>query len=205
VELVERELEVAGRALSLLVPPDSEALLDEEAFGAHEFMPYWAELWPSGLALAEAVSAARPGGRIVELGCGLGLPSLVAALDGAAVLATDWAADAIALLERNAARVGATLEARRWNWADPPPGRADLVLAADVLYEERNGAPVLAALDALTDEAWIADPGRPAAPAFFAAAGVAWEIDAIAHAGSPKVVVHRLRRKAPRRPAVDTA
>jgi predicted nicotinamide N-methyase len=154
-------------------------------------MPYWAELWPSGLALAELAAGAS--GRVLELGCGLGLPSLVAALAGADVLATDWADDAIALLERNAERVGARVQIRRWDWTGPSLGRADLVLAADVLYEERNVAPVLAALD--TDEAWIADPGRPAAPAFFAAAADAWAIDELAHPGSPKVTVRRLRRK----------
>jgi predicted nicotinamide N-methyase len=134
-------------------------------------MPYWAELWPSGLALAEAVTGVT--GSVLELGCGLGLPSLVAALDGAHVLATDWAPEAVALLERNAERVGARLQARCWNWNQAPPRAAALVLAADVLYEERNGPQVLAALDAVVadgGEAWIADPERPAAAGFFAAA-----------------------------------
>ena len=40
----------------------------------------------------------------LELGCGLGVPSLAAALAGAAVLATDWSPTAIALLEENARR-----------------------------------------------------------------------------------------------------
>jgi predicted nicotinamide N-methyase len=171
VDLVEREVAVAGRVLSLLVPPDGEALLDEQAFEREEFLPYWAELWPSGVALADAVAGV--GGSVLELGCGLGLPSLVAALAGADVVATDWAPDAIALLERNAARVGARLEARCWSWTEPAPAAAELVLAADVLYERRNGPQLLAALDAVVADggaAWIADPERPAAAEFFAAA-----------------------------------
>lgn len=182
-----------GRILPLLVPEDPEALLDEEAFSQDEFMPYWAEMWPSGLALADALGRARPR-RVVELGCGIGIPSLIAALDGAEVTATDWADDAIELLETNAERVGARLEARVWNWTDPPEDlTGDLVLAADVLYETRNAAPLLRALDAVVapgGEAWIADPGRASAPAFFAQAAETWALSTVA----PRIT--RLRRAA---------
>ena len=58
-------------------------------------MPYWAELWPSGLALARALPPRLDGLRVVELGCGLGVPSLTAAARGAEVTALDWAQDAI--------------------------------------------------------------------------------------------------------------
>ena len=71
-------------------------MIDEAAFDEEEFLPYWAELWPSGLALARHVAARELRGlRVLELGCGLGLPALAAALRGADVLATDWAEDAI--------------------------------------------------------------------------------------------------------------
>ena len=79
-----------------------EDLIDEAAFADDEFLPYWAELWPAALALVAALPPIG-GLRVVELGCGLGLPSLVAAARGAEVTATDWAPDAIELLERNAA------------------------------------------------------------------------------------------------------
>jgi predicted nicotinamide N-methyase len=197
-ELVPREVAVGARRLPLLIPPDAEALLDEEAFEHEEFLPYWAELWPSGIALAEAVAAEPPRGLVLELGCGLGLPSLVAALAGADVVATDWAPDAIALLERNAARAGATLTARRWSWTeDPAPlgGPFALVLAADVLYERRNAPQVRTALDAVVapgGQAWIAEPGRPGAADFFRAAEDAWDI----RSETPgRVTIHRLRRR----------
>src|SRR3954449_9303967 len=143
VELVEERVELAGREVALLRPRDPEALLDEEAFEHEEFLPYWAELWPSGVALARAVSARGVGGlRVLELGCGLALPSIVAALGGAEVLATDWSPAAIELAAENAARNGARLETQIVGWADPAPlvERApwDVVLASDVLYERRN-------------------------------------------------------------------
>jgi hypothetical protein len=149
-------------------PRDAEALLSEEAFEHEEFLPYWAELWPSGVALARRVSARalRGAGRSSWLrpraaehrrragrrpGPGHGLVS-----------------DSIAFTRRNAERNGARLETAVCAWDDPELvlGRApwDLVLAADVLYERRNAAPLLDLLPRLVApgaEVWLADPDRP--------------------------------------------
>ena len=100
-------------------------------------MPYWAELWPSGLALARALPPRLDGLRVVELGCGLGVPSLTAAARGADVTALDWARDAIALLDRNAARNHVELFGVAADWR-AFTGSFDLVLGADLLYERRN-------------------------------------------------------------------
>ena len=54
--------------LALVRPAEPEALLDEDAFADDEFLPYWAELWPAGLALAGALPADLEGVRVVELG-----------------------------------------------------------------------------------------------------------------------------------------
>jgi predicted nicotinamide N-methyase len=110
--LIEEQFEVAGRTLTLLRPPSADELIDETLFEAEEFLPYWAELWPSGVALAAHVARRDLHGlRVLELGAGLGLPSLAAALRGADVLATDWAEDAVALLRANAARNHVALRA----------------------------------------------------------------------------------------------
>src|SRR5204863_1521263 len=111
LDLVEERVKVGGRALSLLRPRVADALLDEEAFEHEEFLPYWAELWPSAVALAQEVARLDVDGLgVLELGCGLGLPSVVAALAGAHVLATDWSPDAVEIAARNAERNGAALE-----------------------------------------------------------------------------------------------
>jgi 2-polyprenyl-3-methyl-5-hydroxy-6-metoxy-1,4-benzoquinol methylase len=137
-DLVEEVVAIAGHDLCLLRPRDAEALLDEEAFDHEEFLPYWAELWPSALALARAIGTrALHGARTLELGCGLGLPSLAAALAGGRVLATDWAPDAVAMTARNAERNGIALETLACSWSAPAPllerGPWDIVLASDVL------------------------------------------------------------------------
>ena len=104
------------------------------------------------------------------------MPSLVAAHRGARVVATDWAADAVDLLRRNAARNGIELEPTVWDWREPWEERFDLALAADVLYEKRNVEPVLAALRQLAPEALIGLAGRPYEAEFLRAAGVVVEV-----------------------------
>ena len=195
---VEEEIEIGPWAISLLRPRDVDSLLDDEAFADDEFIPYWAELWPSGVALAEHVATLDLGGsRVAELGCGLGLPSLAAALGGADALATDWSADAIVLLERNAARNGARLRTLTVAWGDPGPllslAPFDLVLAADVLYEARNVEPLLSLLDTLGTTALVADSGRHHTEAFLAgAAATGWEIVTLCHKRLPRGGIHRL-------------
>lgn len=197
---VEDIVAVDGRDLTLLRPREPEALLDEETFVQRdEFLPYWADLWPSAGVLARTVARrVRRGRRVLELGCGLGLPSLAAALAGARPLATDWAPEALDALRVNAARndlaVGVLVADWRDPWAITAHGPFDLVIAADVLYEERNVAPLVALLGALGTEAWLADPGRPPCAALLetlAAAG--WTRCTLAETAVPRVCVHRLR------------
>jgi predicted nicotinamide N-methyase len=159
---------VGDDELVLRRPSDPEALLDEHAFAADEFLPYWAELWPAGLALAHALPRDLAGASVVELGCGLGVPSLVAAARGARVTATDWAEDAIELLRENADRNGLRLEATCADWRGFT-GSFDLALAADVLYEQRNVAPLADLLPRLAPEALVALAGRPYEAEFLAA------------------------------------
>jgi predicted nicotinamide N-methyase len=199
-DLVEEVVPIAGRDLRLLRPRDAEALLDEEAFEREEFLPYWAELWPSSLALARAIAGrALRGARTLELGCGLGLPSIAAALAGGRVLATDWSAEAVAMTAGNAERNDAAVETLVCSWTAPEPllARApwDLVLASDVLYEARNGDILLELLPRLGPEVWLADPGRPPAEPFLEAARRDWEIRSRPAEGLPQGAVHRLRRR----------
>ena len=199
-DLVEHVVAMEGRDLRLLAPRDTEALLDEEAFEHEEFLPYWAELWPSAVALARLL-ARRPltGRRVLELGCGLGLPAIVAALCGGRVLATDWSPESVAMTARNAARNDAPVETAVFRWDAAPETLGPpwpLVLASDVLYEPRNVGLLLALLPrvtALGGEVWLSDPGRAPAARFVAAAADMWRVDALPHDGPGHVSVHRLR------------
>jgi predicted nicotinamide N-methyase len=194
------EIEVGGRLLAITHPPDATELIDEEAFGRDEFLPYWAELWPSSVVLAGVVAALRTDGlAVVELGCGLALPSIVAALGGARVLATDWSPEALAYAERNAHANGAELETAHVAWGDADAlgdaGPFELVLAADVLYEPRNSVQLLELLPRLGGDVLLADPGRPALDGFLAAAAARWRVDATPVPELPRGGVYRLVRR----------
>jgi predicted nicotinamide N-methyase len=199
-DVVEEVVPLNGRDLRLLRPRDAEALLDEHAFEHEEFLPYWAELWPSSLALARAVGArALRAARTLELGCGLGLASIAAALAGGRVLATDWSAEAVRMTAANAERNGADVETLVCSWTQPGPllARApwDLVLASDVLYEARNADALLELLPRLTADVWLADPGRKPAERFIEAAQADWEISSRKIPELENGAVHRLRRR----------
>lgn len=110
----------------------------------------------------------------MELGCGVGLPSLVALDRGARVLATDHYAAALDFAAHNASvNLGRAPETRPLDWRAPNlagiEGGFDLVLAADVLYEERNVRALAGLVPRLLKpegEALVADPGRRWEPLF---------------------------------------
>jgi predicted nicotinamide N-methyase len=201
VDLLVDEIEIGTWTLIVERPREPESLLDEGAFARDEFMPYWAEVWPSGIALARHVAGLDVANRsVLELGCGLGLPSLAAALAGATVVAADWAADALVLLRRNAERNAAALTTTLLDWREPAElggSRSDLVLAADVLYEERNAAPLVTLLldvVAADGEALVADPGRRHAELMLDGIVTAgWSVEEIADELIPRGAVYRLR------------
>jgi predicted nicotinamide N-methyase len=177
-----RSIELPSGELQLLQPRESAELPDAGAVEWAPIAPYWSVLWRSGVALArELEGIALRDLRVVELGCGLGVPSIVAARAGATVLATDACSDALALLARNALANRVRVETARVDWAEPEAliGRApfDLVLAADVLYERGSVAPLLSLLPQLAPVVWLADPDRPAAAAFLEQAGARWSIE----------------------------
>ncbi len=194
---------LAGRGLVIARPDDPESLIDESRFEEDEFLPYWAELWPTGLALARHVAGLGPRGkRVLELGCGLAVPSLAAALAGGDVLATDWAPEAVELVAVNAAANGLRVRGAVLDWTSGklPSARFDVVVAADVLYEERNTAPLLRVLGetvAPDGHALVADPGRRHAATFFEQAQTAgWAAQRLAAVGLPAGWIAALDRRA---------
>jgi 2-polyprenyl-3-methyl-5-hydroxy-6-metoxy-1,4-benzoquinol methylase len=142
--------------------------------------PLFGLLWPSGQQLAARMAArpVRAGERILEVGCGLALASLVCHRRGADVTASDCHPLAEAFLRENLRlNALAPLPYRLGHWTAPAgaggahrvSGRFDLVIGSDLLYErdetgalasfiERHAMPAC--------EVWIVDPNRGNRPAF---------------------------------------
>jgi len=180
LEPVERRIAIGGRTLSIWRPPDMESLIDLSAFEADERIPYWADVWESAIVLAEDLAAMNGAGKtLLELGCGLGLPSLVAAAAGFTVTATDYEETALEGVRYNAERNGvAGLRTRVLDWRSIPDdlGTFDLVVAADVLYETHHPAALAATIRSSLDRAGlglVADPCRAKAAGFGPAARAA--------------------------------
>lgn len=208
----EQDVELPGLTVRLLKPRNSDDLISEADYVRDERLPYWADLWASAEVLAAYVLEhadrfAPARGRMLELGCGLGLVSIVAAERGFDVLATDYYDDALLFVEENAKRsIGRPIATRMVDWNAPPPdlGVFDVVIAADVLYEMRY-APVLADVIARTLAPGgvfvLADQGRIALNAFLLeaedrglAARVVHHVDAPEGVAKPNITIYEVRR-----------
>jgi predicted nicotinamide N-methyase len=183
-DLARQTVELPGGKLTVLQPAEVAELPDDGGVEWAPLAPYWAVLWRSGVALAAELDGdpSLAGRRVVELGCGLALPSIAAARAGAEVLATDEAAEALELAARNAEANGVTIATALVDWSAAAElvrrGPFDLALAADVLYERHSVAPLLSLLPRLAPEALVADPGRPPAEAFLeGAARRGWRVE----------------------------
>ena len=181
---------VGAVSLTVETPPDLDALLDRAAAEdpqAVDAIPYYAILWPAAHGLAHYLwdhRAELPGRRVLELGCGLGLPSILAARLGAQVTATDFHPDNGTWLQHNAALNSVAVAYAQLDWnaflAFPPSGLrplssalqpAPLVIGSDLLYERRHIPALVCAIGALCapgGHAVIADPGRDHLPLFVA-------------------------------------
>lgn len=188
--------------VQLARPADWQALREAERRAGRD-VPYWAVPWPSGRSLARALAADPPaaGARVLELGCGLALPSLVAARAGAHVLATDASADAVVFAAHTLALNDALGDVGVAHWQQAGETLAvepwDLVLAADVLYRRDNVEALLRLLPALLapgGSAWIADPGRSGAEEFLPAAKRIWRLQSTRAGDDERVRLHRLHR-----------
>ena len=152
---------------------DRDALLRNDEI---DDPPYWAHLWVGATALARYLAdpAAELRGRsVLDLGCGVGLPGLVAAARGAEVWFADREPAALefvtASIERNGFRTCRTVAVDFVR--DRPERRFDVVIGAEIVYEPAAYAPLAAFLDEAVvpgGELLLTDAFRADAATFFA-------------------------------------
>jgi predicted nicotinamide N-methyase len=174
-DLSETRYTFGGHSFSFLSVLDSYALLDRispEEFIKDEQMPYWAEIWPSAITLSSFIADELPveGLRVIEIGSGVGMASVVAAWKGASVLTTDYSVEALRFVRYNALKNKVNLDNERLDWRMVQCSEQfDLLFAADVLYERVNLLPIVTAIDKLLKPggaAFLADPRRRLAEQF---------------------------------------
>jgi len=176
-------IDVGNDRVQLATVADLERHVDRDALLRADDPPeppYWAHCWSGARVLAERVP---PGaGRVLEVGCGLGLPGIVAAMRGARVVFADRVAAPLAFVRASLDANG--VDASGLVAADvldaPWRGRFDLVLAAEVVYDRATFGPLASALRASLDPVGrilLADGHRIDTAGFYdaaTAAGLGW-------------------------------
>lgn len=171
VPLYRHALTAAGRSWRIDAVKDQDALL--AAADHFDAFPYGLLLWEAGVALAEELPnlGSLAGRRVLELGAGVGFAGLVSRYLGAEVMQTDHAPEALEMCRRNAELNGIEgIVVALADWADwHIPGRFDIILGADILYDGSAHTLVARVLEAslATDGvALLTSPRRAATPHF---------------------------------------
>ena len=217
LETIAVHLPRSGATYRITRPTDIDRLIDAMEHDPEEVLPHWAEIWPSGIALADEIVSSPElvrGQRVLELGCGLGTTAIAALQAGANLTVTDYATGALDLCVANTiANTGREPARFQINWRNPDDRFLTLtgngfpvVLAADILYEARDIEPLLDLVQrAVTPGGllWLAEPGRPIAREFVhRIAQQGWKTDRCTHIGpwvegrdgNVAVTVHRICR-----------
>lgn len=143
---------------------------DQDNSLKEEYCPYFGILWEAGIGLSQFLQKENLAGKnVIEIGCGLALPSFVATKAGAKVIATDFHADVPLFLRLNQQNNNTHFEYAVMNWRDEIErtknklGLFDLVIGSDILYESQHPQEVAKALIGMLNPGGkiiLADPGR---------------------------------------------
>lgn len=134
---------------------------------SEDLCPYFGVVWPSAIALSKELlrlEKVLQDKTLLELGCGLAIPSFVASTLKAKVLATDFHQDVEPFLKANQKLNQISFNYQKLNWNQDDLGQKfDFVIGSDILYESRHPQAVAKALIKFVKpqgEIILADPGR---------------------------------------------
>ncbi len=179
IELEEKELQFGSRTFRLRKVKNLDALVEQisdELFAQDERLPYWAELWPSAIGLSHFLMR-NPSlvkeKRVLELGVGLGLTSLILhSLSPRRLLLTDYEPEALQMTRQNfVLNQFPEPEVQLLDWRAPQLNEIfDTIVASDILYEERFFRPLILLFKkflTFDGRVIIAEPNRTIAKKFF--------------------------------------
>jgi ETFB lysine methyltransferase len=206
------DLPVGSATVRITTAKDIEDLINgisDAEFRKDERLPYWADVWHSAVALGDfllqhPVLVRRR--EVLEIGCGLGVPGIIAASLGATVTFSDNDETALLAAELNLQTTLPDVVASfaSLDFRTPPDRQWPVILAADVIYEARFIDPLAAFLArALEKEGTVvlAEPNRLVAVPFFArleACGFTYarhSVNASVHGRTVDISIYLLTRR----------
>ena len=165
-------IEIGAIDIHICTLRDNQQFNDPEGIAAElgissATWPIFGIIWPSSLILAHYISSYPTSNkRILEMGCGMALSSLLLNEQNANITATDHHPEAEFFLQRNTLlNDGKNIDYRRIDWANKSNelGLFDLIIGSDILYEKQHVQLVADFIDCHANphsEIILVDPGR---------------------------------------------
>ena len=175
------EFEISNKKIlieSPLSPDDYQGSLDDviQRYSSDDKIPFWIDVWPSAIALAEFIleSDEFSNKKVLELGCGLGLTTVALGFKKAIITATDYETMALHFARRNYIKNIGNEENVKFvilDWRSPwILKKFDFIIGADIIYERnlfKNIVDILKDTMTIHSTCYIADPRRPMSSEFF--------------------------------------
>jgi predicted nicotinamide N-methyase len=135
---------------------------------SEDLCPYFGVVWPSAIGLSKHLLRIKNDlhdKEILEIGCGLAIPSFILKKNGANITASDFHHDVEDFLKRNQSLNDLHFPYIRMNWREASDAlkKYDIVIGSDILYESRHPHEVAQALLKFVKPGGtiiLADPGR---------------------------------------------
>ena len=128
-----------GEELNFYVVENIEDLITD--LSDEDKVPCWADIWPASYGVAAFIwenMNFRENETLMELGAGIGLPGIVAALKGARVTLSDFNSQALVLAAENARMNNVEVSIKQEDWRNfKTRNKYDYLLASDVLYDPK--------------------------------------------------------------------
>ncbi|NPA40357.1 MAG: methyltransferase [Thermodesulfobacteria bacterium] len=135
---------IRGKKIVVVKPAKLEEIFQGDPFLNVEGFPFWFKIWEAGIVLADYVASVPPVKKILEIGAGLGVPSLVAAAFGHDVLATEYQELPLEFIKRSAEENNLKLRTAILDWTNPQiDEKFDLIIGAEVVFKKSLFMPLI--------------------------------------------------------------
>ncbi len=144
ITLEKEKVTIRGKTFEIVRPSKLEDIFQGDPFLEVEKFPFWFKVWEASLVLADYIATLEPSKKILELGAGLGIPSIVGAGFGHKVLATDYEEMPLKFIELSAKENNLEIETKILDWRNPKlSGNYDLIIGAEVVFKKSLFQPLI--------------------------------------------------------------